>query len=70
MKKKFNNKWIFFEYNSIAGFFRMYCEVNTQSSLNHQLVDIEGISIHVVEAGLDVESTLFFLHGWPELDGV
>ena len=39
---------------------------NTLQSLNHRQVDVNGISLHVVEAGLDRESTLLFLHGWPE----
>src|SRR4051812_9773451 len=37
-----------------------------QSPLQHRQVDVEGISIHVVEGGAAEKPTVLFLHGWPE----
>lgn len=36
------------------------------SSFRHHHVAIDEISIHVVEGGRSSESTVLFLHGWPE----
>jgi pimeloyl-ACP methyl ester carboxylesterase len=37
-----------------------------QSPLQHQQVEVEGASIHVVEGGAANKPTVLFLHGWPE----
>jgi pimeloyl-ACP methyl ester carboxylesterase len=35
------------------------------SPLRHRQVDVEGVSLHVVESGTPGGESLFFLHGWP-----
>jgi pimeloyl-ACP methyl ester carboxylesterase len=39
---------------------------NTQAELRHQQIDVNGLSIHIVEAGEDDKPAILFLHGWPE----
>ena len=34
--------------------------------LHHRQVEIEGLSIHVIEGGSGKQSSVMFLHGWPE----
>lgn len=36
------------------------------SPLHHHLVEIEGLSIHVVEGGTAQKPGVLFLHGWPQ----
>lgn len=36
------------------------------AGLRHRQVDVDGSSIHVVEAGDPVAAPVVFLHGWPE----
>src|ERR1700704_1431189 len=40
--------------------------LTAQSSLSHRQVEVEGISIHVVEGGDASRAAILFLHGWPE----
>jgi pimeloyl-ACP methyl ester carboxylesterase len=37
-----------------------------RSPLHHRQVNIDGLTIHVVEAGTAVKPTVLFLHGWPQ----
>jgi pimeloyl-ACP methyl ester carboxylesterase len=37
-----------------------------QSRLHHQQIEVEGSSIHVIEAGACDQPAVLFLHGWPE----
>jgi pimeloyl-ACP methyl ester carboxylesterase len=32
---------------------------------NHQYINVEGINIHIIEAGVKSNPTFFFIHGWP-----
>jgi pimeloyl-ACP methyl ester carboxylesterase len=44
----------------------MDSNLTAQSSLSHRQVEVEGISIHVVEGGDASRAAILFLHGWPE----
>jgi pimeloyl-ACP methyl ester carboxylesterase len=44
----------------------MSSNANSHARLHHRQVEIEGIGIHVVEAGTANRPTVLFLHGWPE----
>lgn len=37
-----------------------------QDSIRHHRIHVDGLSIHVAEAGRDDKPALVFLHGWPE----
>lgn len=36
------------------------------NSFKHQQIDVNGLSIHLVEAGKNSKQTILFLHGYPE----
>jgi pimeloyl-ACP methyl ester carboxylesterase len=40
--------------------------IASSSELRHRQVEVDGIPVHVVEAGSSDKPTLLFLHGWPE----
>jgi pimeloyl-ACP methyl ester carboxylesterase len=41
-------------------------EIKAQAPLHHRQVEVEGISIHVIEGGDAGKPAVLFLHGWPE----
>ena len=43
----------------------MTFENEEKSIFTHRRVNVKGVPIHVVEAGLEAEHTLLFIHGWP-----
>jgi pimeloyl-ACP methyl ester carboxylesterase len=40
--------------------------IASSSELRHRQVEVDGIPVHVVEAGSSDKPTLLFLHGWRE----
>lgn len=44
----------------------MTSKVTTQARLRHEQVNVEGVSIHVVQGGRSEQPSMLFLHGWPE----
>lgn len=44
----------------------MASQIIPQSPLRHRQIEVEDISIHVVEGGADEQPAVLFLHGWPE----
>ena len=37
-----------------------------ENTFQHQQIDINGISTHIIEAGDNKRPTILFLHGYPE----
>lgn len=37
-----------------------------ENTFQHQQIDINGISTHIIEAGNKERPTILFLHGYPE----
>ena len=37
-----------------------------QEPFRHHQIHVDGLSIHLAEAGSSSEPALVFLHGWPE----
>ena len=37
-----------------------------ENNFQHQQIDINGISTHIIEAGNNKRPSILFLHGYPE----
>jgi pimeloyl-ACP methyl ester carboxylesterase len=61
-RARINRSWTTICYIALHAF----ANPMTPSLLQHYQVDVDGLSIHLVDAGESSKPTVLFLHGWPQ----